>query len=489
MLIPAAGIAGTGTGIENRSFLFPDDRHAMQEELMPSSDSIPPDTSGMTALTAVDLGKMMIPGWNVGNSLEATGGETSWGNPLITQRLMDSVKAAGFNAIRIPVAWSKFSDTSTYTIKTDFLNRVKEVVDYVLNDNMYAIINIHWDGGWMQPTYAMEEYVNNRLSIMWNQIALNFRDYDHRLLFAGTNEVHVEDNWGAPSKENYTVQNGFNQTFVNTVRATGGRNVYRYLVVQGYVTNIDYTVSYLSIPSDGTSDRLMVEVHYYDPYNFTINNDNDNIIQWGKYATNPARTETWANESYADNQFMKMRLNFIDRGYPVILGEYCATSRLNLGSEDLNAEHAWYRKYYIGYITASIICHGLIPFYWDNGYTGNHASGLFTRSTGEPAYPDLIAAIMTAVDTSKVISGIPGEVVGKEAYRLYPNPVRNELHLEAATDMSGFCRLFNASGQLICIYPVHRGLNTYFLQDLRSGLYFIGIPSDSGMAVLKFLKE
>jgi endoglucanase len=153
------------------------------------------DTSGMSNLTSVELAPHMIPGWNIGNSLEATGGETSWGNPLITQRLIDSVKAAGFRAIRIPVAWSKFSDTSAYTIKTEWLNRVKEVVDYVMNDSLYAIINIHWDGGWMQPTYAMQEYVNNRLAVMWEQIALQFREYDHHLLFAGTNEVLVDGNY------------------------------------------------------------------------------------------------------------------------------------------------------------------------------------------------------------------------------------------------------------------------------------------------------
>jgi endoglucanase len=488
-LLPAAGIAGATKISDNRFPDLPLCGERIQEHFLPSSDSIPPDTTGMCSLTAVELTKYMVPGWNVGNSLEATGGETSWGNPLITQRLMDSVKAAGFNAVRIPVAWSKFSDTSTYTIEADFMNRVGEVVDYVLNDGMYAIINIHWDGGWIQPTYAMEEYVNNRLAIMWNQIALHFRDYDHHLLFAGTNEVHVDDSWGAPSKENYTVQNGFNQTFVNTVRATGGRNVYRYLVVQGYVTNIDYTVSSFAAPSDVTDNRLMVEVHYYDPYNFTLNTDNDNIIQWGKYATNPARTETWANESYADNQFMKMRLHFIDKGYAVILGEYGATSRLNLGSEELNAEHAWYRKYYTGYITASIISRGLAPFYWDNGYTGNHASGLFTRSTGALAYPDILEAIMTAADTSEVISDIPKDRVVEDNLRLFPNPICDELNLDLTVDAVDYCRLYNANGQLIRILKVSRGMNTFSLKDLNAGLYVIRIQTPSGILVRKFLKE
>jgi hypothetical protein len=273
------------------------------------------------------------------------------------------------------------------------------------------------------------------------------------------------------------------------VRSTGGRNVYRYLVVQGFNTNIDYTVNTFAVPDDVTENRLMVEVHYYDPFNFTLNTDNDNIIQWGMYATNPARTETWANESYADNQFLKMRTNFIDKGYAVILGEYGATSRLNLGSEELNAEHAWYRKYYTGYITASIISRGLVPFYWDNGYTNNHASGLFTRSTGAQAYPDLIGAIMNAVDTSTLISGIPADIINLESLRLYPNPVHEEMNLEVFVHTVDYCQLYNANGQMIKVLKVRQGLNTFPIGDLKTGMYFIRISTPSGVVVQKFLKE
>jgi aryl-phospho-beta-D-glucosidase BglC (GH1 family) len=117
-------------------------------------DSIAPDQTGMRNLTSVELAKEMVVGWNVGNSLDAIGGETAWGNPKITQRLIDSIRAAGFKAIRIPVAWSRFTVDSTFTIDSTWLKRVEEVVNYVLNDSMYAIINEHWDGGWQQPTYT-----------------------------------------------------------------------------------------------------------------------------------------------------------------------------------------------------------------------------------------------------------------------------------------------------------------------------------------------
>lgn len=368
---------------------------AAAEPVTPSpatADSIAPDQTGMRAISAIDLAKQMTAGWNIGNSLEAIGSETAWGNPMITKRLIDSVKAAGFNAIRIPVAWSRFTNAATFTIDTNWIKRVEEVVKYVVDNDMYAIMNIHWDNGWMVPTYAQQTYVNNRLTIMWKQIAIRFRNYDDHLLFAGTNEVMVTGDYGTPTSEYYTVQNSFNQTFVSAIRSTGGKNAYRHLVVQGFNTNIDHTVNFFTVPKDPVANKLMVEVHYYDPYNFTLN-ENSSITQWGKDATDPARTETWANEAYADGQFQKMKTKFIDKGYPVILGEYAAMARTTLGTT-LNADHAKYRRYYLAYISKSAAAHGLVPFYWDSGYTGDKGSGLFNRSDGSQAYPDMIKALL-----------------------------------------------------------------------------------------------
>jgi len=116
------------------------------------ADSIAADSTGMSTLNSVDFAKAMVPGWNVGNSLEADGGETGWGNPLISQTLIDSIKAAGFKAIRIPVAWGQHSDTS-FTINSNWIARVEQVINFVLKDSMYAIINEHWDNGWILPTY------------------------------------------------------------------------------------------------------------------------------------------------------------------------------------------------------------------------------------------------------------------------------------------------------------------------------------------------
>lgn len=342
-------------------------------------------------LTAVEFSQKMGAGWNLGNSLDAVGGETHWGNPRITQEFINAVKAAGFKTIRIPVAWSQFSDADNFVIKPSWMNRVDEVVNYALKADLYVIINIHWDNGWMQPKAAKQAYVNNRLKIMWTQIATHFRDYDDRLLFAGTNEVMVEGDYGTPTEEYYTVQNSFNQTFVDAVRATGGKNDSRYLVVQGFNTNINHTVSFAKIPTDTAHNKLMMEVHYYDPYNFTLNNKSS-VTQWGKNATDPKAVETWANENFVDAQFQKMKTTFVDKGVGVILGEFGVLARPEI------AGHEPYRVYWNQYIAKSAVEHHMVPVYWDNGGTGNGGMGVFDRKTGKQVYPDIIRAIVNAAN-------------------------------------------------------------------------------------------
>jgi endoglucanase len=362
----------------------------------PAPSPSPTPTPGQTA---VAFSAQMSPGWNLGNSLESLSGaarpsatslETAYGNPPVTQAMLDAVAAAGFKSVRIPVAWTQYSDAN-YTITDAWLARVKEVVDYARHAGLYVVINIHYDGGWMQPTYAQQAGVNARLKTFWTQIADEFRDYDDHLLFAGTNEVAVTNVYTAPTTENCAVQNSFNQTFVDAVRATAGNNAARYLVVQGYNTNIDYTVSCNStLPKDTAQNRLMMEVHYYDPYNFTLN-QNSNIWQWGSTATDPSLTEqSYGGEAYTDAEFEKMKEAFVDKGVPVILGEYGAISKTQYDPSGN------YRTLWDQYITHSAFVHGIVPMYWDNGSTGNYGLGLFDRSTGAQVYPATLQAIVRA---------------------------------------------------------------------------------------------
>lgn len=326
------------------------------------------------------LAAQIKAGWNLGNSMEADGGETAWGNPAVTKAFIDLVKAAGFNAVRIPCNWSNghLADETNYIIQSSWIARVQEVVDYCVDNDMYAILNIHYDGGWLElnPTYAKQEEVNKKQKALWSQIAFYFRDYDEHLLFAGTNEVHVEGVYDNKlvTEENHTVQQSFNQTFVDAVRATGGKNAYRNLIVQAYNTNIDLAVSKLKLPADEVANRLMVEVHFYDPWEYAGSVTNS---YWGE-PYKEFGISTWGGEDHVDHQFAAMKTSFVDKGYPVILGEYGA-NRHSLTDENMINS----RAYYLEYVTKAAKNNGLVPIYWDNGGMGDGSQadqfGIFDR--------------------------------------------------------------------------------------------------------------
>jgi endoglucanase len=363
------------------------------------SDNIGMGSDAMTLAQKMDLG------WNLGNSLEAmsnangvySANETMWGNAKTSKTLIDAVKAAGFNTVRLPCAWTAYiEDQTTYRIKDSWMSRVKEVVDYCVANDMYAIVNIHWDGGWLEehPLYSHQVEVNKKQKALWEQIAVAFRNYDEHLLFAGTNEVHA--NYGNPTAENIEVQQSYNQTFVNAVRSTGGKNTFRNLIVQGYNTNIDHTDNNMVMPSDATSNRLMAEIHFYDPYDFTLDATSTKYLWGAAFAGNP-NTPTWGQEDLVDQQFAKMKTKFIDHNIPVVLGEYAATLRTSLtGTAYTN--HLISRNNYLHYVTKAAIDNGFVPVYWDNGATGNNSSGLFNRATGQQVYSDAINAIISAAD-------------------------------------------------------------------------------------------
>ncbi len=328
-----------------------------------------------TLPTAQQVANNITVGWNLGNTLEAQCGETAWGNPVVTQSFVNSVKAAGFNAIRLPVAWNCHTNPAgSNTIDSAWMARVKQVVDYAIGQNLYVIINIHWDGGWLEehPLYSYQEANNVKQAAFWTQIATTFRDYNERLLFAGTNEVHAD--YGTPTTEHITVQQSYNQTFVNAVRATGGNNASRTLVVQTYNTNMWHGLNYFSLPTDTIANRLMVEVHHYDPYDFTLN-QSGSCLYWGaQFPTQSACT--WAQEAYHDDLFNQVRAKWVAVGVPVMIGEYGVATRPNLSLEA--------RAYWLRYVNEAAARNGIKTFYWDNGVLPTQSNGfaLFNRSTG-----------------------------------------------------------------------------------------------------------
>jgi endoglucanase len=346
-----------------------------------NTSPLPPDPSGMTS-TATQIAGQIRLGWNLGNSLEAMGGETAWGNPATTKALIDRVKASGFNAVRIPCSWDQYANRSTAEIPAAWLDRVKDVVQYCIDNNMYVILNAHWDGGWLDSniTTRAQATVNAKQKAYWEQIATKMRDFDERLMFAGTNE---------PPVHNATEMNillSYHQTFINAVRSTGGRNTYRVLVIQGPSTDIDATTTLMNtLPSDPTANRMMAEIHYYSPWQFCGLTEDASwgsmFYYWGNgyhSTTDPSRNATWGEEAYVIEEFQKMKTKFVNNNIPVVLGEYGVIRRLSLTGNALTL-HLASRAYWNKYITQQARAHGLLPFYWDNGYLSDEQFGIFDR--------------------------------------------------------------------------------------------------------------
>ena len=344
--------------------------------LYPSYNTSPkaPDQTGMGS-TAVQLAAKMNLGINIGNTMESPGGESGWGNPQITESYVKFVKQTGFNAIRIPCAWNwkHLSDEQKATIDPAWLNRVKEVVKYCVDNDMYVLLNIHWDNGWLDHNInnVKKDAVNAKQRALWEQIATTMRDFDEHLLFASANEPPAEN------AEQMAILNGYHQTFINAVRSTGGRNSYRVLVVQGPGTDFDKTNKLMNtLPTDQVPNRMMVEVHNYTPSQFTILMDGD--ANWGKMfyywgtghhsVNDPGRNATWGEESEIFRLYGLMKAKFVDKGIPVILGEYAAFRRTNpkyLPSD--MAKHNDAVDYWTAYSTQQAIKFGLKPFFWEQG--------------------------------------------------------------------------------------------------------------------------
>lgn len=366
------------------------------------------DITSFDDLNQSQIVEAMGPGWNLGNQLESVTDnvpeETNWGNPVITEKLIQSVKAAGFKSIRIPVSYfAKIDDDKDYTIDSKWLDRVQEVVNYCIKNDLYAVINIHGDGyntidgGWLLCNGKNQTEIKKKYKKVWKQIAERFKNYDEHLLFESMNE-EFDGSYSEPNKEYYQNINDYNQIFVDTVRKTGDNNTKRWLIIPGWNTNIDYTAGDygFKLPTDQYRDksidkeeqRIMISVHYYSPWDF-CGGENCVITQWGNEADDPSKTSTTCDETYMKNQLNLMKTTFADKGYPVFIGEYGSIDKTSYDSEN-----EYYRAYFARKLCQLSRKNGCIPMYWDNGYNGVHGFGLFDRTTCEITQPVIIDAIM-----------------------------------------------------------------------------------------------
>lgn len=388
-----------------------------------NTNPLPPDKTGMEH-NAVEIAKRMGLGWNLGNSFEAIrwvpdennsgkyrptsareypgeSFETAWGNPEVTHLMSDGVYKQGFNVFRIPCSWDLYVvDTATAKIQDFWLARVKKTVDSCMkHSDMYVLLNIHYDGGWLESNCNpdKQEINNKKQKAYWEQIATYFRDYDERLLFAACNEPNVHN------ETQMDVLASYEQTFVDAVRATGGKNYYRTLIIQGPSTDIDETYRlFYAMPNDVVSGRMMAEVHYYTPWNFagmTEDADWGNVFYyWGERNLNPndpKRCPTYGDVNGMKELFGKMKEMFADEGIPIILGEY-GCNRKQFDDTLVQRLHHQSRMDWLYEVTKNAFEYGMIPVYWDNGYMGTPSMGLFNRLNGKPCDPEAIESIKKA---------------------------------------------------------------------------------------------
>ncbi|MCL2638682.1 MAG: glycoside hydrolase family 5 protein [Oscillospiraceae bacterium] len=372
-------------------------------------------TKDITNTTAREIVADMRVGWNLGNTLDAHGNspegfawlgdgtyagttvgelETAWlgeGAVAATQELFDTLKEAGFNTVRIPVTWYKAADAANnYAIRADWMARVKEIVDFAVVNDMYIILNTHHDESIFKFFDGeMKEFDSLRaFELIWKQIAETFKDYNEKLIFEGLNEPRTQgsrNEWTGGTREERLNINTYNQLFVDTVRATGGNNAYRALMITPYGANSDAAaMKDLRIPKDSVRDRIIVSIHAYTPWEFALRNDEEAVDTWSR--TNRGDT------NQIHHMFNRIYDAFIHDGIPVIMGEMGAMNRNNI-----EARADW-TEFYIE--TARKF--GVPCIWWDNGLVEGDGElfGLIDRSTNEFHYPEIVRALMRATHPS-----------------------------------------------------------------------------------------
>jgi len=332
-------------------------------------------------IPSMELIKEFSIGWNLGNTLDATGSsylssETSWGNPYTEKEVFDTVKEAGFNIVRIPVSWGKhLGPEPDYKIQEEWLDRVNEVVDYGIDNGLYVILNMHHEE-WHFPSYENFEKANTILTSVWAQIAERFKYYDEHLIFEGMNEPRMKGTpyeWTGGNAEARDVVNKLNQSFVETIRTGGGNNPYRHLMIPTYAASSDpKTWEDFIIPDD---EKVIVSIHAYTPYNFALNKNGTSV--WSP--DNPEDT------AEIDNLMNNIYEHFINNGHPVIIGEFGAMDKNNL------EDRVNWAEYYVQKASEK----GIPCIWWDNGgFTGSgELFGLLDRRSFTWKYPEIVKAL------------------------------------------------------------------------------------------------
>jgi len=359
---------------------------------------------------SIDLpAQTMGMGWNLGNHFDAynngVSGETAWGNPKATQTTFNKVRSAGFSTVRIPVTWmGHIGEAPDYKIEEAWLDRIAEVVSYAENAGLFVILNMHHDGAdskhWLDIKTAavnpeVHKQIEEQIAAMWSQIADKFQDKGDFLIFEAFNEIHDGGwGWGDNRKDGgrqYRCLNEWNQTFVDAVRGSAGENNRnRMLGIPAYCTNVDIAVEHFVMPQDVVEGRMMMSVHCYDPYEYTLP---ANKSEWGHTAS-PSKKVAGNNEADLEKVFVKLYDNFVSKGIPVYFGEFGCVNRAT-------AREQAFQQYYFRYFAKLAKTYGVPSVLWDNGAEGhgNERHAFIDHGTGQFCSKEAEAAIEALIDS------------------------------------------------------------------------------------------
>lgn len=326
-------------------------------------------------ISSVELVSEMGSGWNLGNSFDAIGeNETVWGNPFTTKAMIDEISDRGFKTIRMPITWGSHTGAAPdYIIEEEWLDRIEQVVNYALANEMFVIINIHHDNSWVIPTFDKASEVSDRLGKVWTQIATRFNNYDEHLIFETLNEPRLENSpeeWTGGTAEGRTVLNQYHKVSLDAIRETGGNNEKRHIMISTYAaSSIPAAMDALEIPND--DERVIISIHSYFPYPFTLGESDPT---WG----------TDADKSALDAELDRIKTKFIDNGRPVVMGEWGSINQNN--TED--------RLIHATYYAEAAAARGIVPVWWDNGNVDE--LGIFDRENVRWHFPQIADAVINA---------------------------------------------------------------------------------------------
>lgn len=442
--------------------------------------------------TATEIAAMMTTGWNLGNTFDATGGgnslsaETSWGQPKTTQEMITAVHKAGFNTIRIPVSWAnhatRFKDGAGYVIDSLWMNRVKEVVNYAYNEEMFVIINIHHDNNTNNVKYTLKDDGHSEffIQLIWRQIAEAFKDYDQHLIFEIMNEPRLVGNakyewWfdiNNPSdeiKSALAILNKFNQIGVDEIRANGSdENKDRVIMCPGYAASYEGCMSPdFQLPTDETPNRIAVSLHAYQPYDLCLGS----LSSWKS-----------SYKSQIQNYFKAVYNKFISgMGVPVIIGEESCSARFYSDGEYMNQEDRleWVEAYYG--ITKEL---GMPCILWDNNVfksNGGEAHGHFDRANLWWYDIEFIQKIMDVLGIESVEN-----ISIDYSLSVGPNPASDNIHVSADNELQNIS-IYSMSGTRVMYKEISGNNAEIGVSMLNRGIYNAVVKTDLGLNVFKVI--